>query len=342
MRTHDRHLFHLASLPVWLWLLATGLFCSSASAAAEAAPEAADAPLFSDDFSSGDLSKHNAHFRWSRSGAIPAAGNGSGKIVEVAGPDGEPVKAMRFRYVGSDDGGSGDKAHWSEQRFHLTTSIDETRSERGQSDVAYPEVWIAYSMLVPANHVHDGRNNKGWLYLWKDGYEQWAEKHPDDETVTPTSASLHWWQAAGNTSKVTAVHSRERTAWGHKKPSFIAEDRLIPGQSESAGYTFTDDEKGTWVHYAFGARAASDAEAKDGFIRVYIDGDLALAWENSSGGSDRPERNGYDRGYLLGYHNSTYAQTTEYLLTDFRFGTTPQSVGIDTAEDTEPGQADQP
>lgn len=76
-------------------------------------------------------------------------------------------------------------------------------------------------------------------------------------------------------SATTAVHSRERSRWGHHRPSFIAEDRRIPGKDEK-GYTFIANELGEWVHYAFGIRAASDVETADGFIRVYVNDDLAL------------------------------------------------------------------
>lgn len=306
----------------WLLSLVMTLGLPGVSAAED------DGLLFADDFSTGNLSRHNDHFRWGRSGDIPAADSTSSRIERVEGPDGEPVHAMRFQYRGEDhpDGPS----NWSEQRFHLTESVDEQRTERGQSDVAHQEIWISYWLKVPENYHHTARqhgNQKGWLYLWKDGYEQWVSSHEDDDTVTPTTASLHWWPAGTDgESRVSAIHSRERTDWGEKRPSFIAEDRQLDSNSDQAS-AFLDQEHGQWVHYIFGARAASDADAADGFMRVYINGELAIAWEDLSGGSDRPERNGYDRGYLLGWHNAAYPTTTTYYLADFRVATSRESLG---------------
>jgi hypothetical protein len=173
--------------------------------------------LFADDFSSGDFSHHSDHFRWGRSGRIEA-GDPS-RIVSVTGPAGEATHAVRFAY-----------GTWQELRFHLTENASESRSERGQSRVAHPEVWISYWMRVPDNyfhrHVHPS-NNKGWVYLWKDGYEHWSSDVPDTD-VTPTTVSLHWWAAARDASeagygmsRVSLVSSRGRDGRGHRdRPSF--------------------------------------------------------------------------------------------------------------------------
>jgi hypothetical protein len=293
--------------------------------------------LFRDDFASGDLATHNDYFRWGQ-GAVPGPGAGSGRIVTVQGPHGTDVQALRFRYVGIDDGGAGDQAHFSEQRFALTRSADEDRDSTRPSDVSYPEVWISYWLYVPENYHHNltggtisGANQKGWLYLWKDRYERWTSAVSDDE-VTPTSASLHWWPATEDQtrddyglSRASLVASRERSRWGHRTDASFVRDAERVGSS-SEGYVFLRDEFGTWVHYTFGARVASDADTPDGFVRIYKDGELFLAWENLDLGSDSPQTNGFDRGYLLGYHNAAYTRTTIYYLADFKFGLTRESV----------------
>ena len=296
-------------------------------------------PLFSDDFGSGDLSTHNDHFRWG-SGGIPNPGSGSDRVVEVAGPHGTPVKARRFRYVGFNDGGSGDAARWDEQRFTLTKSVFDERTPNGQSDVAYPEVWISFWMRVPVNYFHmmrngspSGDNQKGWIYLWKDAYERWDSSWPD-EAVTPTSISTHWWPLSDNSesvnygmSRMTIVASSKRSGWGHlDTPTFLRVDEAIAGRSDRP-YAFSRDEYGTWVHYTFGVRVASIPGASgDGFFRMYKDGELAVAWEGLNNGSTDVGQNGFDRGYLMGYHNTGYNETTEYHLTDFKIGLTKDSV----------------
>ena len=329
MRTIGSRLFQLQC-----FLFAGFFFAASAAFGSDL--------LFSDDFRSGDLSTHNDHFRWG-SGGIPNPGSGSDTIVELVGPHGTPVKARRFRYVGFEDGGSGDAAHWSEQRFSLTHSVHDQRTSNGHSDVAFPEVWISFRMHVPENYFHmmrggraSGDNQKGWIYLWKDAYERWTSSWPDAE-VTPTSISTHWWplsddpeDVAYGMSRMAIAATSERLGWGQRdEPTFLREAETISGSRWNNGrpYAFSGEEFGTWVHYTFGVRVASDpGNVNDGFFRMYKDGELAVAWEGLDNGSTEVGRNGFDRGYLMGYHNTGYNETTEYHLTDFKIGLTKDSV----------------
>lgn len=293
--------------------------------------------LFFDDFSTADMSNHNAFFRWNQ-GEVPGPGAGASSVVMVQGPHGTGSHARRFRYIGTSAGGSGDDAHFSEQRFALTRTLDEVRSRNDASETAYPEVWISYWLFVPENYNHtlkggtiSGSNQKGWLYLWKDRYEKWVDSVPDEE-VTPTSASFHWWPITENESsdffgmtRASLVATRGRNSWGHKfSASFRREQEQVPESDNNIA--FLESEYGTWVHYTFGMKVASDAESNDGFARIYKNGELAIAWEDLSNGADAPEQNGFDRGYLLGYHNAAYTETTTYFLTDFRFGLTREAV----------------
>jgi hypothetical protein len=284
-------------------------------------PEIASARLlFEDDFSSGDLSKRNAHFRWG-GGELLFTGEGQDTIDKVSGPDGRRVNARRFRY-----------GTWQEQRFHLTASADEPRTPNGRSNVAHQEIWVSYWMRVPANYQHSGsggqagHNNKGWLYLWKDAYEQWHSRWKDDSTVTPTSLSLHWWptsQAPGR-SLVRIASTRYRSDWRMREMSTCAPERRIGSSGCSA---FLPSEQGQWIRYTFGMRAASSETAADGFVRVYANGKLIMANERLTGGGTG-RQNGFDRGYIMGYHNSGYREATTFYVTDFKIGTTAASVGI--------------
>jgi hypothetical protein len=278
--------------------------------------------LFEDDFSSGDLSKRNAHFRWG-SGDLLFAGEGQDNIERVTGPNGRGVHARRFRY-----------GTWQEQRFNLTEHADERRTANGRSTVAHQEIWVSYWMRVPANYRHRnsggkaGHNNKGWLYLWKDGYEQWHSSWKDDGTVTPTSLSLHWWPTgnAPGRSQVRVVSTRYRSGWGTREGmTTCAPERRI-GSSKGC-LAFIASEQGKWVRYTFGMRAATSERAADGFVRVYANGELIMAMEGLPGGGTG-RQNGFDRGYIMGYHNSGYAEATTFYVTDFKIGTTAASVGL--------------
>jgi hypothetical protein len=322
-------------------VMASILLVSHVTAAAEL--------LFIESFETGDLSRHNNHFRWG-SGGSQSPGVGSGRIVEVVGPLGRPVNALRFRYIGFEDGGSGDAAHWSEQRFTLTRSSNEARSSNGHSSVIYPEVWISVWMHVPSNYFHmmrggrpSGDNQKGWIYLWKDAYERWTSQWSDDD-VTPTALNVSWWPLSDDpehvnfgASRMNIMATRHRTNWGARNtPTFIRQAERIVG-STNLPYAFLKSEHGTWVHYTFGARVASSPANADGFFRMYKNGELAVAWEGLDNGSDVPTKNGFDRGYIMGYHNTGYAKTTEYLITDFRFGTSKQGVLTADANNKSPG-----
>jgi hypothetical protein len=279
--------------------------------------------LFQDDFSTGDLSKHNDRFRWG-SGSIPKAGAGATNFDRITGPKGTQVNARRFRY-----------GTWQEQRFHLTASKSESRGSNTKSKVAHREIWISYWMRVPSNYYHRktggaaGHNNKGWVYLWKDAYERWTSSWADSD-VTPTSMSLHWWPVSSpaGTSRVTVVASRYRDNWGNRaRMSQLTKERQIPGAEAGRAFAFLPTEYGKWVRYTFGMRTSSKKGANDGFARIYVNGKLAMAMEKLDSGGNSGQ-NGFDRGYIMGYHNSGYAKSTTYYITDFRIGTTPESVGL--------------
>jgi hypothetical protein len=311
---------------------------SGADADTDASPPVDDENLlFADDFSSGDMAKHNDYFRWTQ-GAPRDPGTRASSIVTVEGPRGQDVQARRFQYIGTEDGGEGDDLHFSEQRFALTTSVDEQRSRSDTSNTAYPEVWFSYWMRVPNNYHHhltdgttSGANKKGWLYLWKDRYEKWQDS-VDDEKVTPTTASLHWWPTTENQddsdygmTRTSLVATRGRSGWGHDFSASFTRPEEDVSDSDS-NFTFLKPEYGTWVHYTFGIKVASADGADDGFVRIYKGGELAVAWEDSNHGSDEAATNGFDRGYLMGYHNPSYTETTTFLLTDFKFGLTQEAV----------------
>ena len=294
--------------------------------------------LFTDDFSTGDISKHNDFFRWGGNGLIPSPGTGGSRIEQVTGPHGTPVNAMRFRYMALDSDGSSNSKHWAEQRFHLTESIDEERTATGESNVAHQEIWIRYSMFVPQNYFHllneqgrpQGQNNKGWLTLWNRNYA--ASQHPDGEPA-PVHNRIEWWPSANNQSYTTAVR---RSGGGHAAPIW---------RHESQGNrAFLPSDYGRWVDFAFGMKLKSFKGADDAFIRAYKNGNLILEWDatqfpeeyDSWARNDDPTMNGFDRGYIMGYHNSGYDETTTFHITNFKIGTTAASVGLGQARPLAP------
>ena len=286
--------------------------------------------LFADDFASGDISKHNDFFRWGRSGQIPNPGADSSRIEQVTGPHGTPVSAMRFRYMALISDATSDQKKWSEQRFHLTESVDEVRTTNGESNVAHQEIWARYWLFVPGNYHHllnqnghaAGQNNKGWITLWNRNYA--ASHHPDGERA-PVHNRIEWWPTSNNESYTTAV---SRSGGGHATPIWRHENQ--------GNRAFLASDYGRWVDFAVGMRLKSFKGADDAFIRVYKNGTLVLEWDatqfpgefDSWAYNDDPSMNGFDRGYIMGYHNSGYNETTTFYITDFKIGTKPESVGL--------------
>jgi len=298
--------------------------------------------LFEDDFSTGDFSKHNDHFRWGRSGAIPAPGDGATVIVDGMDRNGQPSKMMRFQY-----------GTWQEVRFHLTESLNEVRTETGRSNVAHREIWIRYSMRVPDNYFHrqlyraDGSeipsNNKGFLYLWNGNYEK-NPTGPDDGMSI--GFSVGWWPASdpseyGPNSYQTYVWNKGEPTltsyWHRSQPTFIAQS-MRSQSMEYQSFGITKADRGRWVDYAFGVRT-SDPNASNGFFEMYKDGVKVIAYDDIDNFSTLPGRNGYDRGYLLGYHNSSYSETTTFYIAKFRIGTSAESVGIKSQQSSTRPQA---
>jgi hypothetical protein len=288
-------------------------FAISASAVGSASAEL----LFDDSFSTRDLSKHNENFRWGRSGNIPEADGTSSRVTLAKQPNGQLGPVLKFSY-----------GTWQELRFHLTSSLSENRTESGSSNVAYPEIWMRYQIRVPENYFHAlndkgepaGQNNKGWVTLWKHNYK-------DALVMT----RFEWWpvdvsnELAGG-SAASGIH---KSGGGHDmNPGFVSSDRQIPGSYKA--WAIKPSDRGEWIDYVFHFKVASGPKASDGLMEVYKDGELAIGWYNKPirPTDGNPEHAGFDRGYIMGYHNSGYAEQTTFYIDNFKIGTTAESVGL--------------
>ncbi len=260
--------------------------------------------LFQDDFSSGDFSNHNDFFRWGRDGNIPRAGETFGGILyRITGPTGSPVNAIRLQY-----------GTWQEVGFHLTKSRSEARTANGTSAVVYPITWFSYWLYVPGNYAHgptDPSNNKGFLTVWKDAYisnqAQWA---------------FDWVRQDSRDSRLRAWGAANRDT-----PQFIRTDHQIPGATHYPYAFVPGKDYGRWIHVAMGAKMASAPGIADGYIKLYKDGQLVADWQNLANHVPAP-LSGYDRGYIFGYHNSGYSETTTFYITGFKFGTSESAVRV--------------
>jgi hypothetical protein len=285
-----------------------------------AANGAAEEPLFYDDFSTADFSNHNDYFRWGGGGTIPDEGNTFGGIIDsVTGPTGATVNAIRFQYTPSQQ--------WQEVRFHLTTSVSETRTD-GTSSTVYPVVWLSYWLYVPGNYVHGstgdaGLNQKGFATLWKDAYlSNWAQAAWDWIPAGSSNSQLRAWVVDRNGGLNWPV------PWGddeYGNPWTTREASHQIAGSTSEAYAFRpSSDLGRWQHIAMGYKM-SDNGSENGYMKLYRDGVLAVERTGMDNYLASPI-NGLDRGYLLGYHNAVYPETTTFYITGVRFGLTLESV----------------
>jgi len=275
--------------------------------------------LFEDNFATDDLSKHNAYFRWRASGAITSPGEGASVIDQVSGPSGSPVNAVRFQYKALNSDLSGGGSYWiAELRFHLTSSLNEQRTQNGVSSTAYPEVWVSYWLRVPDNYAHgpvDPSNNKGFVTLWKNEY------------MGPVGAAIDWWRTGSSGSRIGAWAKENGVEQGNRDmPTFVRADHRV--DSSGQAYAILPSERGQWVHVAVGAKISTNSTSRNGFIQIYKNGEKVVAWENLNNWNSDPSLQGFDRGYLFGWANSGYSADTTFYLTGFKFATSAAGAGV--------------
>lgn len=284
-------------------------------------------PLFSDDFSTGDLSTANDYFRWGEGGP-PSAGYESDNVVDVTGPLLTTIKARHFPF-----------GKFEEQRFHLTTSLAESRSANGNSNTAYKRVCIGFDFYVPSNYMHrnsgsgfEGVNNKWLVDLWKDGYGHSAE-------ISKVLSMTEAWRISSSESYLRVMWSNPGSgapsAYGVSDGLTAAASRIAPGGEQI--YAVKNSDKGKWARIVMDTQA-SDIGSTNGWARWYRaeytagvlgEFELMVGMENMDNATSAGTlaTNGFDRGYLMGYSNSGFDELTTFYIANFEFGLTPESVG---------------
>lgn len=258
--------------------------------------------LFYDNFESGNTSSTNdTGFKWGQNnrtsvvtmdeqGPVVVWNNGkvsnrpTGKVNWQA-HDGK--HALRFRYPAGEA--------MAEQRFDLGK--------------ACPELWLRFWLKVPENfqHASNGtRTNNKLLALWMDDYEfkgngptvVWQFRRSGDGASQNTV--YHVATAVGQSQRHSGEHS-----------------------GQVAPFVTVPDDRGKWMQVVFRVVAASDAQSRDGVIQMWRRWDKEDAFTQLFNITDAmthiPEGGpaGFRYGYLLGWANASYTNTTEWLLDGF-------------------------
>lgn len=268
--------------------------------------------LFEDDFSSGDLSKATDTFRWGDGTEL--LGPGSGQIDSVTGPLGGTINAMRFTY-----------GTFQEVRFALTESLEEERAEPDSpSDVAHPDLWTRFDLFIPTNYHHfnvgPGQVNDKWFVVYKNAYLQSSSGVANFFEMVPD----------GDSGDSLCTYTDSAVGGLARDWDFINIPELEQGENDQV-FAVRKVEAGTWIDFCFRCKVPTNASSNDGLIHCYKNG--VLAWGVSHGFYDPendPAKAGFDRGYLMGYHNSEIQSggNQTWYLANFRIGTTAASVGI--------------
>lgn len=255
--------------------------------------------LLSDGFESGNMATTNSDgFAWgslNRTSIVTM--DGASNNVVYPNPlvvnDGRDWTAktgsnsLRFRYPAG--------SNWTEQRFAI--------------GAAYPEIWMAFWLRVPTNFYHsdavEPSNNK-LMSLWMDGYEGFGE------------GSTVWLgfypNGSGGSDFYCIVSAGDYSGGG--------------GAQGLTSFITVPDNLGDWMHLVVRVVCESAPDASDGTMEVWRkwDGGSYTKTHNRTGQPIKVATStpGFANGYLLGYANSPYSSTTEFLLDDFQLSTTDQ------------------
>jgi hypothetical protein len=122
---------------------------------------------------------------------------------------------------------------------------------------------------------------------------------------------------------------------GEEPFTTVEQSHRLPGNPQAAYAFRPTTDIGRWQHIAFGYKMADSPSVKNGYIKIYKDGVLAAERVNMDNYL-APPLNGVDRGYLFGYHNSGYYETTTFYITGFKFGTSEADVRMTAVVVPEP------
>lgn len=187
---------------------------------------------------------------------------------------------------------------WAEQQFTLGGE--------------YPELWMAFWLRVPVNFYKSGGNFKLWR-IWMGDYANEGTKVGSEFRNAPPEypdGSANVYLKAGTESGDTA----------HYAP-FIT----VP------------DDRGRWMHIVVYVKPNTEVDSANGIIRQWrrwADESEYTLMNESVDRNIQPSNGdiqGFNIGYLMGWANGAYAETTEFLLDDFTLSTTSllDSVPVD-------------
>jgi hypothetical protein len=200
-------------------------------------------------------------------------------------------KSFAFVYDGGPDGTDA----WAEMRFNLPAPTQ--------------EIFMQYDLYIPSNYYHRTQsnlgygsdNNKSLVQLWSGDYGAVASN---------VFVGIEQWPT-GDGSSFPAL----RYGTNHVDKGNWQADGMTVGQK----IIRVPDDLGKWRRFKVHVRLA-DKGMSNGIVEIWRDGQLivkSLPLSNYSAAG-----NYFDQGYILGWSNSGFAQTTTMYVDNFRISNT--------------------
>ncbi len=210
--------------------------------------------------------------------------NVNGTVNDVNPKDGS--RAYWFRFEAQSD----------PQNQEAPSSFSELRFDLGSLQT---EVFIEYDLYIPANFSHRERNpgNNKWFLIWGSG--NYPGNHVAGGPMMISTNSYRF--TSGN-------------AINYLHPVWNDADRVSGGPD--AKPFITESDLGTWVRLRWHFKVSETSSSQDAVMRLWKNGSLVISKTNFNlwNGSD----NGFQKGYLMGWHNSGYNQQTNLYLDNFK------------------------
>mgnify|MGYP000315487150 CR=1 FL=1 len=173
----------------------------------------------------------------------------------------------------------------------------------------YKELWIQFNLYVPENYYHrdsPSTDNNKVLRLWPNEYT-------DNEKI-----GLSAWKGSNGGSSMIADWS--------------AQGRGIGPKGETYSSFITPSDRGSWVKLKVHVIAASSSSTP-GSIRVWKNDELVVDNYQVMDSFYSGEPHAYRYGYLLGWSNSGFNETTSMYIDGIIFATKESDLQgiVDTA-----------
>jgi hypothetical protein len=260
---------------------ANRLMAGSATMGAAVGPIA----FFTDGFESGDTTHSENGAFWH------TPNSGSDDDVSVVAGRGNPGKALQFTFTAEPDLAL---YGFAEARFNLGAD--------------YTELTIAFDLYIPSGA-------EGW------GSAAYAHR---DSTSSDNNKFFRLWPSTGDTDReevgaslflnsVPDGYSAIRNEWNVPQPA--ASDMTGRGQAKASFISAAD--LGTWIAVKLYCKAAT--ATTNGTLRIYKNGTLLIDNSETVANYSAASPHSWRYGYLLGFANSGFTDTTMLQIDNVRF-----------------------